>query len=121
MNEYNKTESNLQREQTGGYQWGDRREGGKNGYRGQKVHTSMYKPKSSQGYIGQQRETQPLFIATLSGVQSTGIFNQNSCTPETNKIIKYCKSTSILKYYKVKLNQQMCKFTSACIDIEIKQ
>ena len=34
MNEYNKTESNLQREQTGGYQGGDRREGGKNGYRG---------------------------------------------------------------------------------------
>ena len=53
---------------------------------GQKVHTSMYKTNSPQGHI-YSRGKQPLFIAALSGVQSTGIFNQNSCTPETNKIL----------------------------------
>ena len=38
MNGYNKTETNLQREQTGGYPWGDRRDGGQNGYRVEGTH-----------------------------------------------------------------------------------
>ena len=60
MNGYNKTETNLQREQTGGYPWGDRRDGGQNGYRvrrytllciRQKVHKDTFTAEGNSHYL----------------------------------------------------------------------
>lgn len=66
MNKYNKTETKLQREQTGGCQWGDRREGGQNRY-GAKRYTLLGKRQRIHEDTLCSRGKSPFFIATLSG------------------------------------------------------
>ena len=54
------------REQTSGYQWGDRRD--KIGLRGQEVKTTMYKIDRLQGYMVEHREYSHYFKITIDGI-----------------------------------------------------